>query len=329
VRNEGETMDEIKETKPEENWMEIYGTNVNITSEEDLASFFKNWDHNVNKVYMSDIPQICKDEPCQLGIDEAGRGPILGPMIYGIVYTPLSEKQLPVDLGCADSKTLTQEQRHQIFNKICEHREKIGWAVEVISPNTISNSMYQRVKFSLNDVSMKSAIELTQLVIERGANIAELYVDTVGKPEAYQIKLENIFPDIKVTVAKKADSVYPIVSAASICAKVLRDSSLKDWQFREGTISSLYGCGYPNDPDTKKWLFDNVDDIFGFPRIVRFSWSPAERMLQSHALSVEWQEVEEEEGNGEQKITIFFAGSSQKKRHQFFIDRCLSTTATL
>ncbi|KAF3428748.1 hypothetical protein E2986_01945 [Frieseomelitta varia] len=320
-------MDEIKETIPE-SWVKIYETNVNITWKEDLASFFKSWDHDVNKVYTSDIPQICKEQPCQLGIDEAGRGPTLGPMVYGIAYIPLSEKYLPVDLGCADSKVLTEEQREKIFNKICQHRKKIGWAVEVISPNIIANSMYRRVKFSLNDISMKSAVELTQLAIKRGVNVAELYVDTVGRPEAYQAKLKKLFPNLKVIVAKKADSIYPIVSAASICAKVLRDNSLKNWQFREGTISSMYGSGYPNDPDTKRWLFDNVDDIFGFPRIVRFSWSPAERILQSYALSIEWEEVEQEENRGEQKISKFFTGSPQKKRHQFFINRCLSSTST-
>jgi len=47
-----------------------------------------------------------------------------------------------------------------------------------------------------------------------------VYVDTVGDPVKYEDKLQRLFPQLKVTVAKKADALYPIVSAASICAKV-------------------------------------------------------------------------------------------------------------
>lgn len=63
-----------------------------------------------------------------------------------------------------------------------------------------------------------------------------------------QAKLSEIFPEFKITVAKKADAIYPIVSAASICAKVSRDTALKGWIFQEGleATSDDFGSGYPN-----------------------------------------------------------------------------------
>lgn len=80
---------------------------------------------------------------------------------------------------------------------------------------------------------------------------SQVYVDTVGPPETYQAKLERIFPSItKIVVAKKADSKYPIVSAASICAKVTRDDVLRHWVFAESgieeNVSREFGSGYPS-----------------------------------------------------------------------------------
>lgn len=285
---------------------------------------------------MRKVPQICKDEPCQLGVDEAGRGPVLGPMVYGISYAPLSQKQLLVDLGCADSKSLTEKRRDEIFDDICKHKDSIGWAIDVISPNVIASSMYRRTKVSLNETSMLSATSLIQGAIEAGVNVAEIYVDTVGKPESYQARLKGVFPGVKIVVAKKADATYPIVSAASICAKVSRDHAIRAWRFREGeSIETEYGSGYPTDPMTKSWLSANVDRVFGFPQLVRFSWSTAEQILESQALTVEWEETEEDAASNEQKILKFFAKSPAKssnvhaKKHPFFTERCLSNAAVL
>ncbi len=72
-------------------------------------------------------------------------------------------------------------------------------------------------------------------------------MDTVGPPEKYQDKLKAIFPKIDITVAKKADATYAIVSAASICAKVARDKAVNNWKFTEGIElkDENYGSGYP------------------------------------------------------------------------------------
>lgn len=171
-------------------------------------------------------------------------------MVYGIAFCLKEKDEILKTLGCADSKQLTEEKRDVIFNDICTKdyaTSNLGWAVEVISPNVISNSMLRRSKRSLNEVSMDSAIGLITKAKELGVNIAEVYVDTVGPPEKYEAKLSQIFPDYKITVAKKADSTYPIVSAASICAKVSRDHALKVWKFAEGLTLTHedFGSGYP------------------------------------------------------------------------------------
>lgn len=168
-------------------------------------------------------------------------------MVYGSSFCPINEQSILVKLQCADSKVLNEEKRDIIFSNICKSSKVMGWAVEIISPNTICNSMLSRTKYSLNQVSMDAAIGLIRAAIEAGVKIEHIFVDTVGKPETYQEYLKNIFPSYKITVAKKADSTYPIVSAASICAKVTRDHALNVWNFQEGLDLSVkdFGSGYP------------------------------------------------------------------------------------
>ncbi|XP_045189680.2 ribonuclease H2 subunit A-like isoform X2 [Mercenaria mercenaria] len=210
-------------------------------------------DNTKNCILQSAVPELTKLEPCWLGIDEAGRGPVLGPMVYGTCYSPISKKQDLEDLKFADSKTLTEEQRESIFEKLCGAGELIGWMVEILSPTYISNSMLRRFKYNLNALSHDCAIGLIQRVLDQGVNVAEIYVDTVGDPGKYQEKLSALFPGIDITVAKKADADYQIVGAASICAKVARDKAVKKWKFIEGIeTDGNYGSGYPAGKMMKK-----------------------------------------------------------------------------
>lgn len=129
--------------------------------------------------------------------------------------------------------------------------------------------------------------------IANGMNVTEVFVDTVGPPHTYQAKLKHIFPKIDISVSKKADDLFPIVSAASIVAKVTRDLVLNGW-ILEGDDESKqgvqWGSGYPSDVRTKNWMKNNLDKVFGFPTVVRFSWKPCVEILEVAAVKVEFDE---------------------------------------
>ena len=135
---------------------------------------------------------------------------------------------------------------------------------------------------------------IDKLVNGEKLNITHVYLDTVGDPFKYEQKILRRFPKLKIKVSKKADSIYPCVSAASICAKVTRDSVLKNWKFLEDCKNTDFGSGYPGDPVTKKFLDDNLDSVFGFVKLVRFGWSTAANKLAKSGVSVEWYKKEAE-----------------------------------
>ncbi len=130
---------------------------------------------------------------------------------------------------------------------IRQNEDWIGWGVHSLSPKDISESMLRINKYNLNELAHDTTISMIRTVLQKGTKISEIYVDTVGPPEKYQEKLLKLFPGISIKVAKKADSLYPIVSAASICAKVVRDSVMHNWKFIEPfEISREFGSGYPS-----------------------------------------------------------------------------------
>ncbi|KAJ6986629.1 ribonuclease H2 subunit A [Populus alba x Populus x berolinensis] len=156
-------------------------------------------------------------KPCIMGIDEAGRGP---------------------DRWCTDAGTVLALTRKLSQPSNFAANELIGWAVDVIDPRELSAKMLKKIKINLNEISHDSASGL----------VTRVYVDTVGDPEKYRIKL--------LLFAKKADSLYPVVSGASIVAKVTRDRALRDWVLDETAenMTRNFGSGYPGDPETKSWL---------------------------------------------------------------------------
>lgn len=267
--------------------------------------------------------------PCALGVDEAGRGPVLGPMVYGCFYLPipLSTPLLSTEHHFDDSKVLTPAFRSSLMETLCTPSSSLhdscGWAVTLLSARSISAGMLHSTSmYNLNAQAMDATIALIQGVYARGVNVKEIYIDTIGQPAAYQKKLERVFPGVSITVAKKADSLYPCVSAASVCAKVTRDTALEVLYeacvAAEGTDMQVdgdepdWGSGYPSDVRCTSWLKRNMDPVFGWGSECRFSWGTAKDLLDVKGLAagVVWPVEDDDEGR---RLTDFFAAEGEER----------------
>ena len=101
-------------------------------------------------------------EPVCLGVDEAGRGPVLGPMVYGVAWCKVSEKGKIAKMSFADSKVLTADKRDTLFTKL-KACELVGWAVDIISAGTLNDKMLGRSRVSLNVIAENSTMGLIQV----------------------------------------------------------------------------------------------------------------------------------------------------------------------
>jgi len=272
-------------------------------------------------------------DPCVMGIDEAGRGPVLGAMVYGSACCRIADMEYLAGQKYADSKTLNEAKRESLFEQI-KADEKLIWAVDILSPSYISANMLRRTKRSLNAMSHDSASGLIRKALDDGVNVRECFVDTVGDADKYQEMLSKRFPSIKFVVAPKADSKYPIVSAASIAAKVTRDHGTKNWEFEAGIKpSGEIGSGYPSDPITQAWLVDNLQPLFGWPGITRFSWGTLKPLVENNMVEVCWEADLEDDVRTNQKLSfggvpIQQAASVATSRHSYFKSRKMQRVAT-
>ncbi|CCH61424.1 hypothetical protein TBLA_0E03700 [Henningerozyma blattae CBS 6284] len=259
------------------------------------------------KTYYSSVPDsiVSKKDtsPIILGVDEAGRGPVLGPMVYGIAYCTtnyMNEFIIP-NYEFDDSKKLTDTIRKKLFSKMYSNDpsidpeiNQIGYATTAITPNDISSGMLRfppSKNYNLNEQAHDVTIALIQGVLDQNVQLSHVYVDTVGPPQSYQKKLETRFPNVKFTVTKKADSLYCIVSVASVVAKVTRDFLIDSMKRNP---NENIGSGYPSDPNTKRWLRESQTKLFGWPcDMVRFSWQTCDTLLtdsNTKSIQIDWEE---------------------------------------
>ena len=145
------------------------------------------------------------------GVDEAGRGSVMGPLVVGAVFIETDEPLTAI--GVKDSKKLTPRTRERMYDEITSVAD---WRIVIA---TAADVDARRKGMSLNDVELNMFAEAVKGM---GATV---YADCPDVNEAsFSRRLGALVPDVEIIAKHKADDTYPVVSAASIVAKVTRDA---------------------------------------------------------------------------------------------------------
>lgn len=199
------------------------------------------------------------------GVDEAGRGAVIGPLVIAGVAIEEDKEHLLLKNGVRDSKLLTHKKRQ----KLAEFIEKVARDVIVINVEPCKIDTYMKQGVNLNRIeTMKFADALSYLSPEKA------YVDSpdVNPERLKKILGKMIRMEMELVVEHKADNKYPACSAASIIAKVAREDAIEELKKKYGD----FGPGYPSNEKTMEWLRNWMDKNKKFPDIVRKGWATSE-----------------------------------------------------
>ncbi|HYA54686.1 MAG TPA: ribonuclease HII [Thermoplasmata archaeon] len=201
-----------------------------------------------------------------LGIDEAGRGSLVGPLVVGGFCLDSDRLEELVALGAKDSKALTPAGRERVFREL----PQLGRGATVsLPPRTIDRAVRQG---GLNGLEAEA---FARLVRRMSPDVA--YVDACDPNEQRFGRLVARLAggNVRVVARHHADRDLPVVGAASIVAKVHRDRALA--RLRRSLGEEL-GSGYPSDPRTIRFVREWLAAKAQLPPWVRGSWATMERI---------------------------------------------------
>lgn len=203
------------------------------------------------------------------GIDEAGRGSVLGPLVIAGINIKNSDIKKLEEIGVRDSKALTRKKRGFLFDKILDISEFV--CIYKIDCKTIDENVYQRKLNKLEGGIMSTIIKYLE------ADVA--YVDScdvnINRYTNYLKSNLDLKNNTSVIAMHKADRINPAVSAASIIAKVTRDREI---QVLEEKFQNI-GSGYPSDKKTMYFIHNWIKEYKEFPNFVRKSWKPVREII--------------------------------------------------
>lgn len=206
--------------------------------------------------------------PYRIGVDEAGKGPVLGPMVAAAVRG--ERKALPD--GLADSKRLSASTRESLAAELRD-AEEIETAVGVVSVAEIDDPQTDMNRLTVTaQVRAIAQIAATddRVIVDAG-DVSE---SRFGRRVSDGVANEGIA--IEVTAEHGADDTHSLAAAASIIAKVDRDRRIQEL---DNQFDQPVGSGYPSDPTTRSFLAAYVETEGELPDCARRSWSTCEDLL--------------------------------------------------
>lgn len=198
------------------------------------------------------------------GVDDAGRGPVIGPLVIAGVLIHDYQSSTLQALGVKDSKVLTPNQRVRLRGEIIKIALK--YAIVEFSPSEVDKIVLEGKRLhKLNWLEAKAMAEVIGKLMPEVAYVDAS--DVIEERFAQQIS-EMMSFKVKIVSEHHADANYPVVSAASIIAKVHRDEFVSHLRERYGD----FGSGYSSDPKTRHFLSVLLKEKKPLPDFVRKSW---------------------------------------------------------
>ncbi len=210
------------------------------------------------------------------GIDEAGRGPVIGPLIIGCVVLDREGREKLGDLNVRDSKRVSPKRRARLEPEIKKHA--VEWGLIEIPPVEID---VLRKRHSLNAIE---AMKVAEIILSLEKVPGVIYVDAVDNGADFYRKrvldyltsMNNGFIIPEIISEHKADDRYIEVSSASILAKVERDRIVECLRNEYGD----FGSGYPSDDRTTEFIKGIIREG-EIPEFVRRSWNTLDKGKQT------------------------------------------------
>ena len=210
-----------------------------------------------------------------LGIDEAGRGPVLGPMVMcGVVIDESRVRDL-VNIGVKDSKQLLPAKRRALYEQLQNLVD--SFHVVIVEPKEIDAAVFAS-GFNLNKLEAQKSADIIRHLKPERAILDCPSPNLMGYKSEVEFHLgDTADRAVEIIPRHKADVDFPVVSAASIIAKVTRDAIIEELKEKYGED---FGSGYLSDPKTSIFLEEHWNTP-AFATLFRKSWEPWKRISYS------------------------------------------------